>query len=127
MENSVMGINAYTPMPSKSDTHPPQFLVALDATANAQRMCTPNGVQPHAHRRMIHITIQWVGYDMPDYPPPSPSEPPPKLLDQVRDRVRRLGYAKRTELSYVHWIKRFILFHDKRHPKEMGKPEVEAF
>lgn len=76
---------------------------------------------------MIHITIQWVGYDMPDYPPPSPSEPPPKLLDQVRDRVRRLGYAKRTELSYVHWIKRFILFHDKRHPKEMGKPEVEAF
>lgn len=76
---------------------------------------------------MIHITIQWVGYDMPDYPPPSSSEPPPKLLDQVRDRVRRLGYAKRTELSYVHWIKRFILFHDKRHPKEMGKPEVEAF
>ena len=64
---------------------------------------------------------------MPDYPPPSPSEPPPKLLDLFRDRVRRLGYAKRTELSYVHWIKRFILFHDKRHPKEMGKPEVEAF
>jgi integron integrase len=48
-------------------------------------------------------------------------------LDQVRDRVRRLGYAKRTELSYAHWIKRFILFHDKRHPKEMGKSEVEAF
>ena len=76
---------------------------------------------------MIHLTIQWVGYDMPDYPPPSSSEPPPKLLDQVRDRVRRLGYAKRTELSYVHWIRRFIVFHGKRHPQEMGKAEVEAF
>jgi len=53
--------------------------------------------------------------------------PPVKLLDQVRDRIRRLGYAKRTELSYVHWIKRYIVFHGKRHPKEMGKMEVEAF
>ena len=40
---------------------------------------------------------------MPDYPPLLPSTTPPKLLDQVRDRVRRLGYAKRTEQSYVHW------------------------
>ena len=64
---------------------------------------------------------------MPDYPPLSPSTSPPKLLDQVRDRVRRLGYAKRTETSYVHWIKRYILFHGKRHPREMGKAEVEAF
>ncbi|MBK6639355.1 MAG: phage integrase N-terminal SAM-like domain-containing protein [Rhodocyclaceae bacterium] len=52
---------------------------------------------------------------------------PVKLLDQLRDRIRRLGYAKRTEVSYVHWIKRYIVFHGKRHPKEMGKPEVEAF
>ena len=64
---------------------------------------------------------------MPDYPPKPPGGTPPKLLDQVRDRVRRLGYAKRTELSYVHWVKRYILFHGKRHPREMGKQEVEAF
>ncbi len=65
---------------------------------------------------------------MPDHPPLPPSASPPKLLDQVRDRVRRLGYAKRTETSYVHWIKRYILFHGKRHPpREMGKAEVEAF
>jgi len=64
---------------------------------------------------------------MPDYPPLPPSTSPPKLLDQVRDRVRRLGYAKRTETSYVHWIKRYILFHGKCHPREMGKAEVEAF
>ncbi|MBI5329940.1 MAG: integron integrase [Betaproteobacteria bacterium] len=65
---------------------------------------------------------------MTSYAPSAPSSPqPPKLLDRVRDRVRRLGYAKRTELSYVHWIKRFIFFHGKRHPAEMGKAEVEAF
>ena len=65
--------------------------------------------------------------NVPDYPPKPPGGTPPKLLDQVRDRVRRLGYAKRTELSYVHWVKRYILFHGKRHPRDMGKQEVEAF
>jgi integron integrase len=51
----------------------------------------------------------------------------PKLLDQVRDRIRRKGYSIRTEKSYAHWIRRYILFHDKRHPKDMGAAEVEAF
>lgn len=64
---------------------------------------------------------------MPDYPPPPPSASPPKLLDQVRDRVRRLGYAKQTEQSYVRWVKRYILFHGKRRPREIGKAEVQAF
>jgi len=76
----------------------------------------------------INVMIQWVDRFVPDYPPQPPvSDPPPKLLDRVRDRIRRLGYAKRTELSYVHWIKRYIFFHGKRHPAEMGRPEVEAF
>ncbi|MBB1127426.1 integron integrase [Thiospirillum jenense] len=51
----------------------------------------------------------------------------PRLLDQVRNRLRVKHYALRTEEAYVDWIKRFILFHDKRHPIEMGTPEVEAF
>lgn len=51
----------------------------------------------------------------------------PRLLDLVRARIRAKHYSRRTELSYVHWIKRFILFHGKRHPVEMGKVEVEAF
>ncbi|RLJ03650.1 MAG: hypothetical protein DRP14_04805 [Candidatus Aenigmatarchaeota archaeon] len=50
-----------------------------------------------------------------------------KLLDQVRDVMRLRHYAFRTELTYSSWIKRFILFHDKRHPKDMGELEVEAF
>ena len=51
----------------------------------------------------------------------------PKLLDQVRDRIRRKHYSMRTEQAYVHWIKRFIFFHGKRHPREMGAGEVEQF
>jgi integron integrase len=53
--------------------------------------------------------------------------PPPKLLDQVRDKIRVIHYSIRTEEQYLHWIKRFILFHEKRHPREMGAAEVEAF
>jgi integron integrase len=50
-----------------------------------------------------------------------------KLLDQVRDAIRRRHYSPRTEDSYVHWIKRFILFHNKQHPRAMGAAEIEAF
>lgn len=64
--------------------------------------------------------------------PPNSSEKyttlkPPRLLDQVRDKLRVKHYAIRTEATYVDWIKRFIFFHDKRHPKDMGALEVEAF
>jgi len=55
------------------------------------------------------------------------SSQPPKLLDQVRERLRVKHYSIRTEQAYVDWIKRFIRFHGKRHPKGMGAPEVEAF
>ena len=51
----------------------------------------------------------------------------PKLLDQVRDAIRVKHYSMRTEEAYVHWIKRFILFHEKRHPLHMGEPEVSKF
>ena len=53
--------------------------------------------------------------------------PPKKLLDQVRDALRVKHYAYRTEETYVQWIRRYILFHNKRHPKKMGKAEIEAF
>jgi len=49
------------------------------------------------------------------------------LLDQVREVLRLKHYSLRTEETYVGWIKRFIFFHQKRHPREMGAPEVQAF
>jgi site-specific recombinase XerD len=55
------------------------------------------------------------------------NKPPKRLLDQVREKIRIKHYSIRTEQAYVSWIKRFILFHDKRHPNEMGKQEIEAF
>ncbi len=51
----------------------------------------------------------------------------PKLLDQVRDVIRRKHFSIRTEQAYVDWIRRFILFHDKRHPREMAEAEVTKF
>ncbi len=51
----------------------------------------------------------------------------PRLLDQVRDRIRYKHYSIRTEQSYLDWIRRFICFHGKRHPVEMGAAEIEAF
>ena len=51
----------------------------------------------------------------------------PRLLDQVRDVIRVKHYSIRTEQAYVQWIKRYIFFHGKRHPSEMGEAEVSAF
>lgn len=58
-------------------------------------------------------------------PPANPTKP--RLLDQVREAIRMRHYSYRTEEAYVGWIWRFILFHGKRHPAEMGKPEIEQF
>lgn len=50
-----------------------------------------------------------------------------KLLDQVRMALRARHYSRRTEEAYVYWIKRFIFFHGKRHPREMGEAEINSF
>ncbi len=55
------------------------------------------------------------------------STTPPRLLDQVRDEIRLRHYSMRTEDAYLGWIKRFILFHRKRHPRDMGAEEVTQF
>jgi integron integrase len=59
--------------------------------------------------------------------PPRPALKSARLLDQLRERVRYLHYSLRTEEAYVYWCRWFIRFHSMRHPREMGKPEVEAF
>jgi integron integrase len=51
----------------------------------------------------------------------------PRLLDRVREAIRRKHYSRRTEETYIHWIKRFIYFTGKRHPADMGAAEVTAF
>jgi integron integrase len=54
-------------------------------------------------------------------------EAKPKLLDVVRDKIRAKHYSYRTEQQYIAWIRRFILYNDKRHPRDLGAPEVERY
>lgn len=57
----------------------------------------------------------------------APTDNPPRLLALVHAAIRRKYFSRRTEQAYVHWIKRFIYFHGKRHPRDMGEAEVTAF
>ena len=57
---------------------------------------------------------------------PAPAQKP-KLLDRLSEALRSRHYSRRTEQSYAHWVKRFIFFHNKRHPAEMGEPEINAY
>ena len=50
----------------------------------------------------------------------------PKLLDQVRQKIRFLHYSKHTENAYLHWIRRYILFHNKKHPKNIKSSKCQA-
>ena len=59
--------------------------------------------------------------------PPFDAPQQPRLLDRLRDRIRLKHYSIRTEHAYADWVRRFILFHGKRHPSELGVQEVEAF
>jgi integron integrase len=56
-----------------------------------------------------------------------PIPPAPRLLDQLREQLRYAHYSLRTEEAYLHWVRAFIRFHDRRHPGELAQPEVEAF
>ena len=68
---------------------------------------------------------------MTDTPAFAPSVLPdgsqPKLLERVRHTVRARHYSRRTEEAYVHWIRRYIVFHGKAHPSTLGASEISAF
>jgi hypothetical protein len=63
----------------------------------------------------------------PRHAPSTPDPREPKLLDRLRDVCRARHYSPNTADAYHHWCRRFILFHGKRHPREMAEPEVNAF
>ena len=89
--------------------------------------CIPSGVQSRRGQPYFRYPCQAVAANMPISQTPVNKPGKSRLLNQVSERIRRKSYALRTEQSYIHWIKRFILFHDKQHPAEMGKAEVERF
>lgn len=55
------------------------------------------------------------------------ASPPATLFQAVRHAIRVRHYSFRTERTYLHWIRRYVAFHDRRHPREMGAPEVASF
>jgi site-specific recombinase XerD len=76
-----------------------------------------------SHRQCAESTALRVLEEPPSFATPAPR----RLLDRVRWHLRVKRYSIRTEQAYVDWIRRFILFHDKRHPAEMGEEEIAAF
>src|SRR5262245_48347756 len=90
------------------------------------RVATP--VASHEHARLVPIRPSPTDEASRFHRSPIPLDARKlKLLDQVRHILRFRHYSYQTEKTYVHWIKRFIFFHHKRHPREMGKEEVEQF
>lgn len=86
--------------------------------------------KPACYANLMIVRARLVQYPVSPMDTPENSRPsarPPRLLDQLRDRIRLKHYSRRTELAYVQWVKRYIHFHGKRHPAELGKAEVEAF
>jgi integrase len=79
---------------------------------------------------LIRLSLHgWLG-KMGSMVPSVQARPPqnkPKLLDEVRNVIRRKHFSIRTEQTYVDWVRRFILFHNKRHPREMAETEITAF
>ncbi|MGK3967432.1 site-specific integrase [Sorangium sp. So ce118] len=59
--------------------------------------------------------------------PEAPTPPPPRLLKRVREAIRTRRYSPSTEEAYCAWIRRFILFRDRRYPRDLGPAHVEAF
>jgi integron integrase len=63
---------------------------------------------------------------LPRNPPPG-SERPPRLLEQLRQAIRTRHYSRRTEETYAQWVRRYVIFHGRRHPRELGAEHVTAF
>ncbi|MGC1324071.1 MAG: phage integrase N-terminal SAM-like domain-containing protein [Candidatus Udaeobacter sp.] len=64
---------------------------------------------------------------MASFLPAAPEQSKPKLLDQIRELMRLRHYSFRTEEAYVGWIRRYIFFHGKQHPRELGEKHVSQF
>jgi integron integrase len=101
--------------------HPPGVAAAL-------LVGSPTTENPEMTAFVSHEqTLPRSGFRLPVTHTVCTNPPKPKLLDQVGLALRARHYSPRTEQTYCHWIKRFILFHGKRHPMVMGETEINAF
>ena len=114
---------------------PPPYIRLLVALFRGKDFLngTPKNPQMEPHPRKapkplpelrIGLSIRPAAASSPDL---SNQPPTPRLLDRLRGEIRVRHYSIRTESAYVDWTRRFILFHHKRHPQDMGAADVEAF
>ncbi|HEX6252260.1 MAG TPA: site-specific integrase, partial [Gemmatimonadaceae bacterium] len=87
---------------------------------------------PMARPRYPDVTVPVMGQPLPRIPVAHLGRKPEparrlRLLERVRRRLRTRRYSPRTEEAYCDWIRRFILYHERRHPMEMSEAEVSAF
>lgn len=119
---SSVTTHARIEIPSLCDGDPSHTLVTHSAEAgyvSVQRTPTLSYVVlPEGTRRGSVFAVHETG---------APVPPKPRLLDRVRAALRIRHYSRRTEKAYVAWISRYILFHGKHHPVEMGAPELTRF
>jgi integrase len=85
-----------------------------------------NNVNTHSPRNLT-VAVIGGGLNSKNSGQTMPAAQKPRLLDHVRQAIRTRHYSPKTEDSYVHWIKWFIFFHNKRHPAEMAEPEIARF
>ena len=93
-------------------------------------MNTPSAAQPPAPPagdELSPTSALSVNAGLPNPEATSPAASPPRLLDRLREAIRVRHYSIRTEDTYVDWVRRFIVFHDKRHPLDLGAAEVASF
>jgi len=83
--------------------------------------------RPHGQTCWIWATVVRYGFRRAKWGVTGSTRPSPRLLDEVRARMRVRHYSLRTEQAYVGWIRRFIIANGKRHPRDLGGREVEAF
>ncbi len=108
------------PARRRSDPSPPS---ALLLTLEESSIAYPAPLRSPSERP----STAGVHEPAPETPSGYGTKPKPRLLDQVRAAIRLRHYSPRTEKTYVAWVRRFILFHDKRHPEMMGVAEIERF
>ncbi len=98
------------------DAHGLQARTALQGGISPPRPLTPARLQPYSSQGITSAR-----------PTPAPIQQPPKLMDRLRDALGSRHYSRQTEKAYCHWVRRFIFFHNIRHPAEMAEPEINAF
>jgi integrase-like protein len=99
----------------------PEVTHFLEHVVKTSAAPLPALAQARAALTLLYSSV--LGRDLGELPQPRP----PRVLDQLRLVLRVRHYSRRTENCYVHWARRFILFHRKRHPRTMSAAEVEQF